>query len=161
MGECPARSHSRRSDGLHDRAAQILFSPDWSDAANAHGFRGRTASTGIAGHGSTSPWDIHNTLIAAGPDLKRGVTLQSPSANIDFAPTFLRLFGIQTPATMHGRPLTEALAREGALPTGAVKTTEHAVTSPSGGYTVTAMFSIVSAGGRDYRYFDGTRVARP
>ena len=145
----------------HNRAAQILFSPDWSDDANAHGFRGRTASTGIAGHGSTSPWDIHNTLIAAGPDLKRGLTLQSPSANTDFAPTFLRLFGIPAPATMHGRPLTEALAREGALPAGAVKTTEHAATSASGGYSVTAMFSIVSAGGRDYRYLDGTRVARP
>jgi arylsulfatase A-like enzyme len=145
----------------HDRAAQILFSPDWSDAANAHGFRGRTASTGIAGHGSTSPWDIHNTLIAAGPDLKRGLTLQSPSANTDFAPTFLRLFGIQSPATMHGRPLTEALAHEGALPTGAVRTTEHVATSPGGGYTVTAMFSIVSAGGREYRYLDGTRVVRP
>jgi arylsulfatase A-like enzyme len=145
----------------HERAAQILFSPDWSDAANAHGFRGRTASTGIAGHGSSSPWDIHNTLIAAGPDLKRGLTLQSPSANTDFAPTFLRLFGIQVPATIHGRPLTEALAREGALPTGAVPATEHAATSPSGGYTVTARFSIVSAGGRDYRYLDETRVARP
>ncbi len=145
----------------HERAAQILFSPDWSDAANAHGFRGRTASTGIAGHGSSSPWDIHNTLIAAGPDLKRGVTLQSPSANTDFAPTFLRLFGIHAPATIHGRPLTEALAREGALPTGAVTTTEHAAATPSGSYTVTARFSIVSAGGRDYRYLDETRVARP
>ena len=151
----------RGSRWTHDRAAQILFSPDWSDAANAHGFRGRTASTGIAGHGSTSPWDIHNTLIAAGPDLKRGLTLQSPSANTDFAPTFLRLFGIQSPATMHGRPLAEALAREGALPAGAVKTTEHAATSPSGDYTVTAMFSIVSAGGRDYRYLHGTPVTRP
>ena len=100
-------------------------------------------------------------LIAAGPDLKRSLTLQSPSANIDFAPTFLRLFGIQLPATIHGRPLTEALAREGSLPTGAVKTTEHAVTNPGGDYTVTAMFSTVSVGGRDYRYLDGTRVARP
>jgi arylsulfatase A-like enzyme len=145
----------------HERAAQILFSPDWSDAANAHGFRGRTASTGIAGHGSSSPWDIHNTLIAAGPDLKQGLTLQSPSANTDFAPTFLRLFGIRAPATIHGRPLTEALAREGALPTGAVTTIEHAAASPNGGYTVTARFSVVSAGGRDYRYLDETRVARP
>lgn len=145
----------------HDRSAQILFSPDWSDAANAHGFRGSSASTGVAGHGSTSPWDIHNTLVAAGPDLKRGVTLQSPSANADFAPTFLRLFDITLPATVQGRPLTEALAQEAALPSGAVKTSEHAVTSPGGGYTVTAMFSTVRDGGRDYRYLDGTRVARP
>lgn len=159
-GEVPGTLSFDAVRWTHDRAAQILFSPDWSDAANAHGFRGRTASTGIAGHGSSSPWDIHNTLIAAGPDLKRGLTLQSPSANTDFAPTFMRLFGIESPATMQGRPLTEALARGAALPTGAVKTSEYAATSPGGGYTVTAMFSIVSAGGRDYRYLDGTRVAR-
>ncbi len=144
----------------HDRSAQILFSPDWTDAANAHGFRGSSASTGIAGHGSSSPWDIHNTLIAAGPDLKQGITLQSPSANADFAPTFLRLFGLKPPASFQGRPLTEALAREGALAAGAVKTVEHAATSPSGNYTVTAMFSVVSAGGREFRYLDSTKVAR-
>lgn len=144
----------------HDRSAQILFSPDWTDAANAHGVRGSTASTGIAGHGSTSPWDIRNTLLAAGPDLKQGVTLQSPSANADFAPTFLRLFGITPAATFQGRALTEALARDGALPAGAVTTMEHTATSANGHYTVTAMFSILSAGGREYRYLDGTKVSR-
>ena len=46
----------------HERSAQILFSPDWTDAANAHGMRGTVASGGTAGHGSSSPWDIHNTL---------------------------------------------------------------------------------------------------
>jgi arylsulfatase A-like enzyme len=144
----------------HDRSAQILFSPDWTDAANAHGMRGTAASGGTAGHGSTSPWDIHNTLIAAGPDLKRGVTVGAPSANVDFAPTFLRLLDVAIPPSLQGRPLEEALVGGAALGANAVRTTEHTASTPDGTYAVTGTFSIVSAGGREYRYFDRTRVAR-
>jgi predicted AlkP superfamily pyrophosphatase or phosphodiesterase len=144
----------------HDRSAQILFSPDWTDAANAHGWRGTAASNGTAGHGSTSPWDIHNTLIAAGPDLKRGITIEAPSANVDFAPTFLKLLNLAVPSTMQGRPLDEALVRGAALGAGAVRTMEHAARNADGSYAVTGMFSVVSAGGREYRYLDGTRVVR-
>lgn len=86
----------------HARAAHILISPDWSDAANAYGIRGSTASVGIAGHGSSSPWDIHNTAIAAGPDLKRGVTIAAPSGNVDFAPTFLK--ALPTDSRFRARP---------------------------------------------------------
>ena len=92
----------------HDRAAQILFSPDWSDAPNAHGVRGSVAAGGVAGHGSSSPWDIHNTLIAAGPDLSRGVTIDLPSGNVDFMPTFLTLLGVAVPPSARGRVLAEA-----------------------------------------------------
>jgi predicted AlkP superfamily pyrophosphatase or phosphodiesterase len=143
----------------HDRSAQLLFSPDWTDAANARGFKGTSASNGTAGHGSSSPWDVHNTLIAAGPDLKRGITVDVPSANVDFAPTFLRLLGIATPASMQGRALEEALSG-GAAADVKVWTMEHTVRTGEGSYTLTGMFSIVSAGGREYRYFDGTKVVR-
>jgi predicted AlkP superfamily pyrophosphatase or phosphodiesterase len=144
----------------HDRSAQILCSPDWTDARNAYGMRGTVASGGTAGHGSSSPWDIHNTLIAAGPDLKRGITADTPSANVDFAPTFLRLLGIAIPQSVQGRPLEEALVDGPALGPNSVRTNEHTASTPDGTYTVTGTFSIVSAGGREYRYFDGTRVAR-
>jgi predicted AlkP superfamily pyrophosphatase or phosphodiesterase len=144
----------------HERSAQILFSPDWTDSANAQGMRGTVASDGTAGHGSSSPWDIHNTLIAAGPDLKRGVTVDAPSANVDFAPTFLRLLDIAIPSSVHGRPLEEALVGGAELNAGAVRTIEHAASTPDGAYTVTGTFSIVSLGGREYRYFDGTKVTR-
>jgi arylsulfatase A-like enzyme len=144
----------------HDRSAQILFSPDWTDAANAHGMRGTVASDGTAGHGSSSPWDIHNTLIAAGPDLKQGVTIEAPSANVDFVPTFLRLLDIAIPPSVQGRPLEEALVGGAALGANAVRTTERMASTPDGTYAVTGTFSTVSAGGREYRYFDGTKVAR-
>jgi predicted AlkP superfamily pyrophosphatase or phosphodiesterase len=143
----------------HDRSAQILFSPDWTDAPNAAGMRGAVSSGGVAGHGSSSPWDIHNTLIAAGPDLKQGATMDTPSANVDFAPTFLRMLGLPIPESMQGRPLEESLAgKTAAAP--AVRTIEHAVSTPGGEYALTGTFSIVTVEGREYRYFDGTKVVR-
>jgi arylsulfatase A-like enzyme len=144
----------------HERAAQILFSPDWTDAPNAYGMRGTVASGGVAGHGSSSIWDIHNTLIAAGPNLRQGVTLDVPSANVDFAPTFLKLLEIPIPASMQGRSLEEALAGGTTSGSPAVRTIEHTAVTPDRSYSVTATFSIVSAGGKDYRYLDGTKVVR-
>ncbi|HEV3062677.1 MAG TPA: alkaline phosphatase family protein [Vicinamibacterales bacterium] len=144
----------------HDRSAQILFSPDWTDASNVYGLRGSVASSGVAGHGSSSPWDIHNTLIAAGPDLKQSASVDAPSANVDFAATFLRLLGVAIPPSVQGRPLEEALIDGAASGASATRTTEHTATRADGTYAVTATFSILSAGGRDYRYLDGTRVRR-
>jgi hypothetical protein len=37
---------------------------------------------------------------------------------------------------------------------------EHEAGTVDGAYTVTGMFSVVGAGGREYWYLDGTRVAR-
>jgi len=144
----------------HERSAQILFSPDWTDDANAHGMRGTVASGGTAGHGSSSPWDIHNTLIAAGPDLKQGISIDVPSANVDFTPTFLTLLGLRIPPSVQGRPLQEALVDGPAPNTIAVKALEHTVGTDDGSYVVTATFSIVTSAGREYRYFDQTKTTR-
>ncbi len=145
----------------HDRSAQILFSPDWTDGENAHGLRGTVSSGGVAGHGSSSPWDVHNTLIAAGPDVKQGVTIDAPSANVDFAPTFLTLLRLAVPATMHGRPLAEALRGRPDVGASAVATFTHTVRTPDNTYAATAMFSTVTLNGRESRYFDGAKVFRP
>ena len=144
----------------HDRSAQILFSPDWTDNANPHGMRGTTASSGVAGHGSSSPRDIHNTLIAAGPDLKRGISVDIPSGNVDFAPTFLRLLGISIPPSVQGRVLDEAFLGGKTLAAGDVKPVVHTTSTADGTYRLTGTFSAVSVGGQVYRYFDGTKVVR-
>jgi arylsulfatase A-like enzyme len=144
----------------HVRSAQILFSPSWTDGVNAHGIPGMAASDGTAGHGSSSPWDIHNTLIAAGPDLKHGIATDVPSANVDFAPTFLRLLGIPIPPSVQGRPLEEALVDRAALDANAVREFEHTARTPDGKYAVTGSFSIVRIGDREYRYLDRTTAVR-
>jgi arylsulfatase A-like enzyme len=85
--------------------------------------------------------------------------LTSPVGNVDFAPTFLTLLGLGVPATMHGRPLGEAL--RGRPDAGAAVTFTHPVRTPDGSYAATAMFSNVSANGCESRYFDGAKVFRP
>jgi hypothetical protein len=97
--------------------------------------------------------------MAAGPDLKQGATVTMPSGNVDFGATFLRLLGLAIPPSMQGRPLLEGLV-EGSNGGSTVRTVEHTATTPDGTYAVTATFSILSSGGREYRYLDGTRVTR-
>ena len=71
----------------HDRSAQILYSPEWTDVVGEYGYAGTSAQGGVAGHGSSSPFDIHNTLVAVGPDVKMRVASDAPSGNVDFAPS--------------------------------------------------------------------------
>jgi len=142
----------------HERSADILYSPDWTDRPNSYGVPGTVASGGVAGHGSSSPFDIHNTLVAAGPDLKRGGVVRTPSASVDFAPTFLKLLGLNPPSSMQGRPLDEAVNGGGEAPT--VRAMQRTATSADGAYVLDAFFSVVQTSRGSYRYFDRTRVTR-
>jgi arylsulfatase A-like enzyme len=143
----------------HPRAGAILVSPDWSDQKNERGWPGTAASTGVAGHGSSGRWDIHATLIAAGPDLRARVVSEWPSANVDLAPTLCRLAGIEVPASMQGRVLEEALADAGARtpdrePTTSVVRVENQVGTIR--YSLSGHFSEVAGS----RYLDYTVVER-
>lgn len=140
----------------HERSAHILYSADWSNDVGQYGFLGTSAQAGVAGHGSASPFDIQNTLVAAGPDVKAGVRIATPTGNVDFAPTFLHLLGLEAPPAMQGRVLREALVDDdGAEPVRA-EMREIAVESADGSYTLTALVS--EADGR--RYLDYTTVQR-
>ena len=52
---------------------------------------------------------MHNTLVAAGPDFRRGLTDDLSTGNVDLAPTILHILGIETAHEMDGRILSEAL----------------------------------------------------
>ena len=140
----------------HRRAADILYSPAWTDAENEYGYRGTSASGGTAGHGSASPWDIHNTLIAAGPALQSGIEVTLPTSNVDFAPTFLYLLGLSAAPTMVGRPLTEAF-RDGPELAAEPRSAEIAGDTPDGRYRAVARSTVVF--GR--RYLDSATAERP
>ena len=140
----------------HPRAADILYSPAWTDAENLYGYRGTSAAGGTAGHGSASPYDIHNTLVAAGPDLRTGVELSLPTSNVDLAPTFLYLLGLAAAPTMAGRPLIEALAAGPDLPAER-EAAEITAATPDGRYRAVAHTSAVF--GR--RYLDAATAERP
>ena len=144
----------------HARSADILFSPDWTDATNSHGYAGASASDGVAGHGSSSPYDIHNVLLAAGPDLKERAVVRAPTGNVDFAPSFLFALGLPVPPSMRGRLLDEAF-KTGPGPSSLhVQPVRHMVRTPDGSYELTAIFSTVESGGRRHSYLDRTIVRR-
>ncbi len=97
-------------------APDVAFSMNWSRATNARGVAGMEFSDGSrprgAGmHASLSPFDMHNTLVAAGPDFREGVMSTLPSGNLDVAPTVMHLLGIAPAEPMDGRVLWEALRR--------------------------------------------------
>jgi len=60
-------------------------------------------------HGSFSPIDVHNTLIASGPSFRSGITVGTPTGNVDVAPTVAYILGQSMPQA-DGRILNEALA---------------------------------------------------
>ena len=100
-------------------ASDVAVSLRWSAEKSAAGAPGMLTmevgeSSGEHGnHGSLSRFDMHNTLIAAGPDFRPGVFDALPSGNVDVAPTVLWILGIKPPARMDGRVLTEALTSKG------------------------------------------------
>jgi len=138
----------------HPRAGDILVSANWTAKANDAGFKGTSTQEGVAGHGTSSPYDIHNTLLAAGPDFRERTTTSLPTSNVDLAPTILRLLGIPPPSSMTGRVIEEGL-RSGPAPRAKTET-RQTVRSADGKYTLTAHISIVG----DSRYLDYTEVKR-
>ena len=109
--------------GGHERSPDIVFTFPWSSALNRHGVRGTDYSQvsgggktgpvdGSAGnHGGIGPWTVRNTMLAWGPDFKRGAVIRTPTSNVDVTPTLLHLLGLSTAASgMDGRVMLEALA---------------------------------------------------
>ena len=97
-------------------APDVVLSFRWNENKNQFGVAGmidadwqRAAGKGT--HATLSRFDMHNTLIAAGPDFQRGYVDELPSGNVDLAPTILTVLGITPPHPMDGRVLSEAMNR--------------------------------------------------
>ena len=105
----------------NDRAPDVVMAFRWEASKNQFDVPGlidadwqRAAGKGT--HATLSRFDVHNTLIAAGPDFKRGETNDLASGNVDLAPTILYILDIKPPQKMDGRILSEAMTgRVGAL----------------------------------------------
>lgn len=98
----------------------LIVSFDWNEASIAGGESGlpgieyASAQRYRGMHGSFSPRDVHNTLIARGPHFKSGFADALPSSNVDLAPTVAHLLGLQHFRAPDGRVLHEALLGESA-----------------------------------------------
>ena len=127
-------------------------------------------------HGSFSPVDVHNTLLASGPDFAEHFADPLPSGNVDVAPTLAKILGIELPQA-EGRPLLEALRGPAH-----VESTAYAVTartlapaqpatglkiqSPLGADTAKTRYSFdvhvkeLRHGDHSYTYFDFAKAER-
>ena len=98
------------------RAPDIAMSFKWSSDPNDAGFRGQISSTGgqpgQGAHGSMSRHELRNVMFARGPSFKAGIRVETPTGNIDLAPTVLHILsGNEAVGAvgMNGRVLHEAL----------------------------------------------------
>jgi hypothetical protein len=102
-----------------DAAPDVLVSMRWTPDKNKNGTPGMLIGEGSAFgpgqglHVSLSPFDMHATLIAAGPHFRSGMVNTVASGNVDIAPTVLWILGITPPQPMDGRVLAEALTMKG------------------------------------------------
>src|SRR5205814_6608540 len=89
----------------------------WNDEPNQYGIRGMIDAdwqrgAGKGTHATLSPYDMHNTLIAAGPHFQHGGSDDLPTGNVDLAPTILHILQIASPRPVDGRVLSEARSEE-------------------------------------------------
>ncbi|HTI69540.1 MAG TPA: alkaline phosphatase family protein, partial [Candidatus Limnocylindria bacterium] len=81
--------------GVTNGAPDVLVSMRWTPDLNENGAPGLIMSDdgrrGLGTHASLSRFDLHNTLIASGPDFKPAFVSETPSGNIDIAPTVLSI----------------------------------------------------------------------
>lgn len=160
------------------RNPDIVASYDYDDTAIVQGLRGtefESAQNNRGMHGSFSPIDVHNTLLAAGPRFKAALQDPLPSGNVDVAPTVARILGLSLPSAA-GRSLDEALVGGKAVTDYTVTPSALSPATPATGlsmvlptntpdasktaYTFQMKVKDLAVGGQTYRYFDSAKATR-
>lgn len=161
------------------RGPDIIISYAWNADAVIQGFRGTevgTSSTERGQHGSFSPIDVHNTLIASGPGFQHGMRDPLPSGNVDLAPTLAAMLHLPLP-TAQGRVLHEALAGPLARPLSDYQVTPAAArpsqpatglktvridgqAMPARSYSFTVQQKHLQLGDQHWTYFDQAAADR-
>src|SRR4029079_18163948 len=93
------------------RTPDIIVSFSYDENVTVAGKSGVSYASSVnrrGDHGSFSPIDTHISLMASGPDFKSGFQDALPTANVDIAPTVMRILQFNMPA-VQGRVLEEAL----------------------------------------------------
>jgi hypothetical protein len=119
----PGTFHLNDAKIDNPKTPDVVMAFRWNDSKNQFGTPGmidadwqRAAGEGT--HATLSRFDMHNTLVAAGPDFRRGQTDDLPTGNVDLSPTILHILGIKAPQEMDGRVLSEAMVNVNHVPAG-------------------------------------------
>jgi arylsulfatase A-like enzyme len=138
-----------------ERGADLLLTFPWTSRPNAFGVPGTDLADVSGGarlyasdHGSMSPWNVRNTLLAWGVDFKKRVTVRAPAGIVDVTPTILALLGIAGADGLDGRVLSEALL--GGPDEEQVAADTHVHTVEAGAYRAAIQVSVVD----ERRYVD-------
>ncbi len=140
-----------------ERTADILVDMNWDDRKNERGFNGTSYARGVAGHGTSSPYEIHIPLICAGPSFKRNFVSDLPTSNVDIVPTILHIMDIPIASSMQGRVMEELLRNT--VPTkerAKIQKVETQATAPWGTYKLILEKSIW----KNREYVNYTRTER-
>jgi predicted AlkP superfamily pyrophosphatase or phosphodiesterase len=136
-----------------ERGPDILFTFPWTSGVNAFGVAGTDAANVAAGgaplpsdHGSMSPWNVRNTLVAWGAGFKARTVVPVPAGIVDVTPTILALLDIGEHDGLDGRVLSEALVGGPDAEHVGVDTRVH--TTETGAYRAAIQVSVVE--GRRY-----------
>jgi hypothetical protein len=136
------------------RGPDLAMSFAWDSRPNRHGYAGHIYSEGKSpgqgNHGSMSRHEQRCALIARGPSFRRGIALQTPSGNVDIAPTVLHVLGLDTPGSMDGRALTEALANGPAPGSVESETETHTAERPVAGGVYRQNITVTRVGKTTY-----------
>ena len=118
------------------RAPALTMSFAWDSTVNGTGYAGHAYSTslgpGQGQHGSMSPHETRNVMFASGPSFRQSTVIETPTGNVDLAPTILHLLGLPGGDAMHGRVLSDAL-RDGPDTLDSLTITHDAERRTSGG----------------------------
>jgi arylsulfatase A-like enzyme len=136
-----------------ERAPDLLFTFPWTSEPGPFGVRGTDLACVSGGarlyasdHGSMSPWNVHNTLLAWGASFKKRTIVRAPAGNVDVTPTILSLLGIAERDGLDGRALTDAL--EGGPDPETIAVETRVQTTETGAYRAALQISTVD--GRGY-----------
>lgn len=171
--------------GTGKRQPDIVLSYSWDSQQVINGMPGtefEDAFNNRGMHGSFSPVDVHNTLLAQGPDFKAGYVDPLPSGNVDVAPTIAALLNLSLDARADGRALYEAFASGGVADTcftsaagtltsaaPAANVAMYLPTAPVNGpanadgtrsYSVAVSTKALTLAGASWTYFDQAKAVR-
>jgi arylsulfatase A-like enzyme len=134
----------------HSHAPDVVMAFGWNENKSGLGVPGmihadwqRAAGKGT--HATLSRFDMHNILIAAGPDFRVSAVDDLPTGNVDLAPTILRILGIESSGPMDGRVLSEALVEGERSPMTETSTAEATKNLSSGVWRQTLKISRVGS----------------